>query len=114
MNVTPKGPFYRDYWIPISFVLTMVVVMLLALFMRPSTKTRLSWVKPGHSRFYVRAVLGAPDRAAQITGLEGLQPFLRDRQAFELWYYRGAGGVFFVDEDGSSPDQWRVKGAFAE
>ena len=114
MNVTPKGPFYRDYWIPISFVLAMAVASLSAWIWKPSTKTRLSWIKPGHSRFFVRAVLGTPDRAAQLMGLEGPQPFLHDRQPFELWYYRGAGGVFFADDDGSSPDKWRVKGAFAE
>ena len=60
MNVMPKGPFYRDHWIPISFVLTMVVVMLLALFMTPSTKTRLTWVKPGQSRLAVARCSACP------------------------------------------------------
>jgi hypothetical protein len=99
---------------PISFVLAMVFATPLAWTMKPTTRTRLSWIKPGQSRFYVRAVLGAPDRAAQLAGIEGSQPFLRPMQPFELWYYRGAGGVFFFDDDETPPDTWRVKGAFAE
>jgi hypothetical protein len=74
----PGMPAYPRRWFAFRLRTLFVVAAVLAVpcvwVARPSLKARFLWIKSGHSRFYVRAVLGAPDDTSQQVGVNGQQP----------------------------------------